>query len=412
VNPWPVVIADLRALRWIAWAAPLVIALAVSVGIAVSAQEAALRHASAQAADDFDLIIGAPGSPTQLVLTSVYLQAEALPLIEGAILNRLSADPRVKAAAPIAFGDVVRGYPVVGTTPAFANRWGRLSPSEGRLFAAEGEAVVGAEVTLALGDSVTPAHATTGHRSPFGVETPEETTHRHAGVVYRVVGRLPRLGSPWDRAILVPIESVWETHELGNGHRADAATLGPPYDADKIPGVPAIVVKPNSVADAYALRGTYRQGATTALFPAEVLVTLYRTLGDVRDVLVIASLINDGLIFAAMTMLLVALAGLRRRRYAMLRALGASRGYVLLTVWLSGAVILAVGCIGALAVGGLATAIVAAVVEARTGLHLTATIALADLAVVAGLIAVASLMALGPAVAALRIPVAQILRGS
>jgi putative ABC transport system permease protein len=306
----------------------------------------------------------------------------------------------------------VRGYPVVGTTQAFAARWGRLGPQQGRLFAAEGEAVIGAEVNLALGDAVTPSHGTADHRSPFGVETPEEATHRHAGVVYRVVGRLPRLGSPWDRAILVPIESVWETHGLGNGHAKDGAPLGPPYDAEKVPGVPAIVVKPVSVAGAYALRGIYRQGGTTALFPAEVLVTLYRTLGDVRDVLVTASLINDALIFAAMTMLLVALAGLRRRRYAVLRALGASRGYVLLTVWLSGAVILAAGCVGAVAVGGVATAIVAQAVEARTGLHLAVTIGMADLAVVAGLIAVASVMALGPAVAALRIAVAQILRGA
>ena len=96
----------------------------------------------------------------------------------------------------------------------------------------------------------------------------------------------------------------------------------------------------------------------------------------------------------------------------MLRALGASRGYVLLTVWLSGAVILAAGCVGALAVGGIATAIVARLVEARTGLHLAVAIETADLAAVAGLIALASIMALAPAVAALRIPVAQILRGT
>jgi len=77
----------------------------------------------------------------------------------------------------------------------------------------------------------------------------------------------------------------------------------------------------------YTLRAQYRQGGTMAFFPAEVLVSLYRTLGDLRDVLVIASALNDVLIFAAVTILLLALAGLRRRRYAVLRALGASRGY-------------------------------------------------------------------------------------
>jgi putative ABC transport system permease protein len=321
MNPWPVVLADLRSLRWVAWIAPLLVAIAVSVGVALSAQERGLRQASARAADDFDLLIGAPGSQTQLVLTTVYLQPEALPLIDGAVLAALSGDPRVKAAAPIAFGDIAHGYPIVGTTSAFASRWGRLTPAEGRFFAAEGEAVVGADVRLALGQSITPAHATAGHHAPLGVEVAEEAHHRHEGVHYTVVGRLPRFGSPWDHAILVPVESVWEIHGLGNGHADEhGERVGPPFDAAKVPGVPAIVVKPRSVADAYTLRGIYRRGGTMAFFPAEVLVSVYRTLGDVRDLLLVAAILNDVVVFAAVSILLLALAGLRRRRYAVLRA--------------------------------------------------------------------------------------------
>ena len=227
MNPWPVVIADLRALRWVAWVAPMLVAIAVAVGVAVSAQEAALRRSSARAADDFDLLIGAPGSQTQLVLTTVYLQPEALPLIDGAILNALARDARVKAAAPIALGDVVRGYPVVGTTAAFAGRWGRIAPSEGRLFAGEGEAVIGADVRLRVGDTITPSHGVAGHRNPFGVVSEEEAAIAMTAVRYVVVGRLPRLGTPWDRAILVPIESVWEIHGLGNGHAVGRCAARP-----------------------------------------------------------------------------------------------------------------------------------------------------------------------------------------
>jgi putative ABC transport system permease protein len=408
VNPFPVVIADLRALRWVAWLVPLLVAVAVAIGVAVGAQEAALRHASARAADDFDLLIGAPGSQTQLVLTSVYLQPEALPLFDGTLLNTLAADPRVAGAAPIAFGDVVRGYPVVGTTSAFASRWGRLAPLEGRLFGAADEAVVGARVRLSLAETITPAHATAGHRSPFGVETPEEASHRHEGVRYTVVGRLPPLGTPFDHAILVPVESVWATHGLGNGHAA-AGALGPPFDG-KVPPVPAIVVKPRAVADAYALRSLYRQGGTMALFPAEVLVSLYRTLGDIRDVLVVASVLNDILIFAATVLLLLALAGLRRRRYAMLRALGASRSYILLTVWLGAAAILAAGCIAGLALGGAFSWGAGRILEARTGLQVPLVIDGFDLVMIAGLIIAGSLLALVPAIATFRTPVAETLR--
>jgi putative ABC transport system permease protein len=410
MNPWPVVIADLRALRWVAWVVPMLVAITVAVGVAVSAQEAALRRASAHAADDFDLLIGGPGSQTQLVLTAIYLQPAALPLIDGSILNALASDARVRAAAPIAFGDVVRGYPVVGTTAAFAARWGRIEPSEGRLFAGEAEAVIGAGVRLRMGETVVPSHALVGHGALFGIEGKDEAMHRHAGVRYAVVGRLPRLGSAWDNAILVPIESVWETHGLGNGHAREVAALGPPFDAPQVPGVPAVVVKTAAVAGAYALRAQYRQGGSMALFPAEVLVSLYRTLGDVRDVLVVASWLNDLLILAAVTILLLALAGLRRRRYAILRALGASRSYILLTVWLGASLVLTAGCVAGLALGGVAAWLIGYFVQQRTGLALAVAIGLPEVISIVGLIVVVSLMALLPATVSFRAPVGDVLR--
>lgn len=410
MNPWPIVIADLRAMRWVAWLTPLLIAVAVAVGIAIGAQEAALRRSTARAADDFDLLIGAPGSQTQLVLTAIYLQPDALPLIDGALLNELARDERVRSAAPIAYADQARGYPIVGTTAAFAGRWGRLAPREGRLFAREGEAVVGADVRFAMGEAITPSHGLAGAHGAAGVESAEEATHRHEGIRYIVVGRLPRLGTPWDSAILVPIESVWEAHALGNGHAKDDAALGPPFDARRVPSVPAIVVKPRAVADAYSLRARYRQGGTMAFFPAEILVGLYKMLGDARDLLAVASLLNDLLIFAATAMLLLALAGLRRRRYAVLRALGASRGYILLTVWLGAALILSAGCLLGLGLGVGAAALAGHLVEARTGLALAVELGWREILSVIGLIAAGSLLALLPAIASFRASVDQALR--
>jgi putative ABC transport system permease protein len=410
MNPFPVVLADLRAMRGSAVAVVILVALAVAIGVAVSAQERAIRAGTARAADDFPLLIGAPGSQTQLVLTSVFLQPEALPLIDGAILNALAQDNRVAAAAPIAFGDIVRGWPIVGTTRAFAARWGRLVPAEGRLFDREDEAVIGADVAMRLGEAMTPSHGTAAHAHP-GEESAEELTHRHEGVSYRVVGRLPRLGSPWDRAILIPIESVWETHGLGNGHAVDGTALGPPFDAPKVPGVPAIVVKPRSFADAYALRGQYRQGGTMALFPAEVLVSLYRTVGDLRDVVVVASALNNVLLFLAVLLLAVMLVSLRRRRYALLRALGASRVYVLLVTWLGAAVLIASGCLAGLALGWVGAYGVSALLAAHTGLRLATEPGLREVWLVLLMAGVGSVMAALPALAAWRAPVTEGLRG-
>lgn len=433
MNPFPMVLADLRALRWTAPAIVLLVALAIATGVAIGAQERALRHGSATAANDFDLIIGAPGSQTQLLMSAVYLQPDALPLIDGRLLNTLFKDERVAQVAPIAFGDVSRGYPIVGTTAAFASRWDRIKPSEGRLFAAEGEAVLGADVLYQMSDTITPSHGVAGHTAKPGQADAEEDGHKHEGHGYTVVGRLPRLGSSWDRAILVPIESVWEVHGLGNGHASDeeksdspfwkqgsttgtgpVATedrIGLPFEGKRVPGVPAIVVKPKSVAGAYALRGQYRQGGTMAFFPAEVLVSLYGALGDIRDILVVASALNTVLILASVLLLLLAVAGLRRRRYAVLRALGAPQAYVMLVVWLGMVALIALGCLLGLGLGALGTQAVSGFVAERTGLLLSPAIGLGEVLPALGLALIGSLFALVPAALSYRQPVVDGLRG-
>ncbi|PTM40798.1 FtsX-like permease family protein [Bosea sp. 124] len=426
MNPFPMVLADLRALRWTAPAIVLLVALAIATGVAIGAQERALRLGSARAADDFDLLIGAPGSQTQLLMSATYLQAEALPLVEGRLLQALAQDQRVADFAPIAFGDISRGYPIVGTTAGFAGRWGRIAPTQGRLFEDEGEAVVGADVNYRLGETITPSHGHAGDHHP-GEENEDEAGHRHEGHGFKVVGRLPKLGSPWDRAILVPVESVWEIHGLGNGHAsaepgsdspfwragsgrgegrpAREAGIGAPFDGKRVPGVPAIVVKPKSVAGAYALRAQYRQGGTMAFFPAEILVSLYGALGDMRDILVVASATNTVLILASVILLLIAVNGLRRRRYATLRALGAPRSYVLLVTWLGMAALIAVGCVAGLVLGVAATRAVSGIVAARTGLELSPGIGPGEFAQAALLCLIGSILALCPAIISYRSPV-------
>src|SRR5262249_25514165 len=158
------------------------------------------------------------------------------------VLRRLTDDPRVAWASPIGFGDHWGANPIVGATAELVTRGGRRQPHEGRVFAAWHEVVVGADVKLALGARFTPAH---------GMSEAEEG-HAHEGFDYEVVGRLPREGTPWDRAIVAPIEAVWDVHSLPTGHDEATGRIGPPWPTTPA-GVPAIVIKPRSVADAYRL---------------------------------------------------------------------------------------------------------------------------------------------------------------
>ena len=411
MNPLIIVKADYRAMRGSAWAVVLLVAFAVAIGVALSAQEKALRTSTTRAAADFDLVIGAAGSATQLVMTTVYLQPEALPLMPGEILKSLGKDPRVKAFAPIAFGDVVRGYPVIGTTLDFVTRWGRYdAPMQGRFFAAENEAVVGHDVAVQLGEEIIPAHGLGSDNSVKGATSALEANHRHETTRLRVVGRLPATGSPWDKAILVPIESVWETHGFGNGHSQDGQ-IGAPFDAEKVPPLPAIVVKPHRIADAYALRSDYRKYGLMALFPAEILVSLYRNLGDVRDAMLVASILNSVLILCAIILLIIAIFSLRRRRYALLRALGASALYSGLVAWLGAFGLIAAGCLAGLALGWVLTAALSLWLSAQTGLDLQLSPDWTQTMPALMLLMAGSLFACLPAVMAYRLSLHETLRG-
>jgi putative ABC transport system permease protein len=406
MNPLPLVWGEIRRSLPGFLAVAVLIALAVGLGVAVSAQERALRKSSAAAAAPFDLVIGAPGSPTQLVLTTVYLQPAALDLVPGSVLQRLQKEPGVTYVAPVAFGDFFHGFPIVGTTAEFATLGGRRILAEGRVFAKLHEAVVGAAVAVPVGEVFEPVHG--------GAAELAGRAAVHHGFGYTVTGRLPPTGTPWDRAILVPVEAMWAVHGLPTGHAVaddDAVTIGPPWSGDRVPGTPAIIVKPKSVADAYRLRAAFRSGGTTALFPAEVLVELYATLGDARDVLASIAVATQALVVAAVLLAVFAVIAARRQQVAVLRALGASRGFVFACVWLHVMAMIAAGAAAGTALGWCGATVLAALVERRTGLAVGVVLGGSELAMVLALVALGCFLAAIPGVVSYRRPVAEGLRG-
>lgn len=417
MNPWPLVLADLRRNRAGALAAVLLVALAVALGVAVSAQDRALRQGSARAADKFSLIVGAPGSETQLVLSAVYLQAAAIGLVPPAVLEELGQERTAKLVSPIGFGDSWRGHPVVGVTPQFVPHLAGGALPEGRAFGLLDEVVLGADVPVAIGAEFHPTHGM------IAIEG-EHDEHEFG---YRVVGRLPRLGNPWDRAILAPIEAVWWVHSLPIGHVVDeqrlypqgsdggpdwsAIPLGPPWDAGELTGVPAIVVEPSSFAAAYALRQEYRtRDGTTAVFPAEVLVKLYGLLGDVRDLLAMISILTQVLVIGAVLLAVLASLSQRRRLIAVLRALGASRLFVFATVWLSVAMMLTTGSVLGLALGYGAAFALAQLFATETAVALPVGLSIKELELVLAIVAIGLCLATIPAALAYRGSVAAGLR--
>ncbi|MFS8045923.1 FtsX-like permease family protein [Rhizobium sp. BR 314] len=422
------ILADLRRFWSGALAVVVLIALSIALSVTVTLQERAVRLGSARAAEKFDLLVGAAGSETQLALSAVFLQPAPLPLMEGAVLARLAGDPRVELAAPVGFGDSAYGFPIVGTTTKLISA---LSPSltQGVLFARLGEAVVGSDVSLSVGAAIKPMHGT--------AETGGET---HTAIAYKVTGRMGPTGTAWDRAILVPIRAVWQLHGMhgqehhdhehdeAEPHRAGAqdqghdrdhghahgqvdadAPLDEQFDA-QAPGLPAVLVKPKTIADAYRLRQEYRTGATLGVFPGEVLTRLYATLGDARSLLLAIALGTQGIVIAAIVLVTVMHVGSRRRQIGALRALGAPVRSIVGIVWGELFILFAVGIALGIALGYVAALAISARLAVATAVRLPVGFALDDAWLIGGFLAVAALISIVPAFSALRSSPAAALR--
>ncbi len=401
-TPWPLVKAIIWRFRVPSVMFILLIAVSVGLGVGLLAQERGLRKGTAQAADKFDLIVAAPGSELTVMLAAVFLQPSDMRLIDGATYNEIANTENVAIAAPLAFGDSYGGAPVIGSTAEFVE-YLTDGNVEGAMFADHDEAVVGALVPLEIGAEFTPAHGMT-HIDDDGAE--------EHGVAFHVKGRMAPTGTPWDRAIIVPVEAVWEVHGLANGHAPEAGdVIGGPFDAEYFPGTPAVVVHAEALWANYALRSTFtRDRETMAFFPGAVLAGLYNVMGDVRQAMSVMALVTQVLVAVSVMLGLFILSRLFRRQVALLRALGAPSRFVFAMMWAFSAVLLVSGAIAGVLVGVGAAMVLSQIVTAQTNILVTAPLGWQEIQFVAGFVSVTLLISLLPAAVVLRQPVVEGLR--
>lgn len=157
-----------------------------------------------QDAAGIDLVVGAKGSPLQLILSSVYhvdFPTGNIPMSEAV---RLSRSRLVKQTIPMALGDNYQGYRIVGTNHDYLSLY-EVGFSSGKAWEEPFEVVIGAMVAeksgLTLGDTFTGSH---------GISV---GSHDHDHHDFRVVGVLEPKGNVVDRLVLTSIESVWYTHD-------------------------------------------------------------------------------------------------------------------------------------------------------------------------------------------------------
>ena len=197
-------------------------------------------------------------------------------------------------------------------------------------------------------------------------------------------------GSPWDLAVTVPVELIWEMRGLPaiRGEPLNRSTRPSTRCARRV--LPAAVVRAASVADACRLRAAYAGAETMAFFPAEALRELYALLGDVRRLMSLFAIVSQALVLLAITASMLILFRLLTPLFVTLQAVGAPRAYVFAVAWGFTAALLLAGAALGLLGGALLSRAVGALLARETGVALAPSlgwseVALADSVLAAGL---------------------------
>ncbi|MDD5335644.1 MAG: ABC transporter permease [Rhodoferax sp.] len=306
------------ALAWrYLWSRPLGAALnllLLSLGLASITFLLLVSHQLSKAFErdlvGIDLVVGAKGSPMQLILSGVFHIDVPPGNIPLTAVQALQAQPLVASIIPISLGDSYQGFRIVGSSHAYLANYQAVL-AQGALWQAPMQVVLGATAARKLGLAVGSSFVGS-HGLGAGGDAHE---HSH----YSVVGILAPSASVLDRLILTDTASVWEVHE---SHGAAAADTGPAKPEEHEVTLALIRYKTPLAAmtlPRYINSHTVMQAAA----PALEITRLLSMLGLGIDVL--RALAGVLLLSAGLSVFIALWGALRERRgdLALLRMLGA-----------------------------------------------------------------------------------------
>ncbi len=345
-----------------------------------------------------DAVVGAKGSPMQLILAGVFHLDVPPGNIPLKAVQALAQDARVAKLIPLSLGDSVQGFRIVGTTADYLSHYG-AQLAQGRAWQAPMEVVLGAQMAQATGLQVGQAFAGAHGLGGGGAA--------HAAHPYRVAGVLAPCGCVLDRLVLTATESVWQVHEVAHG-QGDAHDEAHEDEQREI--TLALIQYRSPLAAVTFPRFVNSTTQLQAAAPALEITRLLRMVGVGADVLRAFGAVL--LLTAALSVFIALWNAVRERRadLALLRMLGASparlAGLLLCeALWLA-----VLASVLGLAAGHGLTGLLGFLLQAEQSLPLTGWLWLGVEAWVPVLaLGVAVLAALLPALSAYRVEAGQLL---
>lgn len=286
---------------------------------------------------DIDLVLGAKGSPLQLILANVYHIDAPTGNISLEAANEVIHHPYIESGIPLAYGDNYMGYRIVGTEYSYPEHYG-VGLQEGKMWEDTFEVTLGATVAkatgLSIGDTFFSAHGLT------------DGTDVHDDKTFTVVGILAYSSSVIDQLMLTAIESIWGVH-------------GQQKDEPK--EITAVLLKKRNPMAVLTLPNMLRETNMQVALPAIEINRLNQQFGIGASTLRAIAMLIMALSFASIFISVFENMQARRYELALMRTMGGSPGTLYKLLLLEG---------GLLSLGG----VVIGLIISRIGLFTLATV--------------------------------------
>ncbi len=324
----------------------LAIALSVALFLGVEKVRTGAKASFSDTISGTDLIVGARSGSVQLLLYSVFRIGNATNNLTWESYRDISDRPEVDWSVPISLGDSHRQFRVMGTTPAFFERYKyrsgqSLSLGAGVIMDDLFDTVIGADVAATLGYDI---------GDPIVVAHGLASFTKHKDQPFRVSGILVKTGTPVDRTVIVSLEAIEAIHV---DWQSGAQIPGQFTPADVLremtlepTAITAALIGVKSRLQVFGLQraiNEYPEEPLLAILPGVALQELWQIVGIAETALIgVSSMVVVTALIGMMATIFSSL-NERRREMAIFRAMGARPRVILGLLVLEAVVMAALG---------------------------------------------------------------------
>ena len=204
MNIWSISIQNIKSKPLYTFLSVFIASLSIALLLGTQQLKRSFENQIENNLGKIDVVVGAKGSPLQLVLASVLHLDNPTGNISYKEALKISKNPLIKSAVPISYGDNYKGYRIVGTTHEYPTLYSAELQKGHRVENAM-EVILGNSVAqklnLKIGDTLLSAHGLV-----------ENSIEVH-DLLLTVVGILKPTQKVIDRLILTNLESIWNLHD-------------------------------------------------------------------------------------------------------------------------------------------------------------------------------------------------------